>query len=139
LAKETAAAQHACETINIKTPSPEMKAANLSGGNQQKVVLAKWLALSPKVLIFDEPTRGIDVGAKAEIYRLILELAKAGKTILINTLEIPEIMKVADRCIVFYDGRMIKELAHEEINEQDVMLYSVGITEKAAGKESAQS
>ena len=66
-------------------------------------------------------------------------MAKAGKTILINTLEIPEIMKVADRCIVFYDGHMIKELAHEEINEQDVMLYSVGITEKAAGEESAQS
>ena len=112
---------------------------DLSGGQKRRVAIAGVLAMEPEVLILDEPTKGIDVGAKAEIYRLILELARAGKTILINTLEIPEIMKVADRCIVFYDGRMIKELAHEEINEQDVMLYSVGITEKAAGEEGTQS
>ena len=127
------------QMLNIKAQNSTDLITSLSGGNQQKIFIARWLNTDAEILILDNPTQGIDVGAKAEIYRLILELAKAGKTILINTLEIPEIMKVADRCIVFYDGRMIKELAHEEINEQDVMLYSVGITEKAAGKESAQA
>ena len=127
------------QMLNIKAQNSTDLITSLSGGNQQKIFIARWLNTDAEILILDNPTQGIDVGAKAEIYRLILELAKAGKTILINTLEIPEIMKVADRCIVFYDGRMIKELAHEEINEQDVMLYSVGITEKAAGEESAQS
>ncbi len=127
------------QMLNIKAQNSTDLITSLSGGNQQKIFIARWLNTDAEILILDNPTQGIDVGAKAEIYRLILELAKAGKTILINTLEIPEIMKVADRCIVFYDGHMIKELAHEEINEQDVMLYSVGITEKAAGKESAQS
>ena len=127
------------QMLNIKAQNSTDLITSLSGGNQQKIFIARWLNTDAEILILDNPTQGIDVGAKAEIYRLILELAKAGKTILINTLEIPEIMKVADRCIVFYDGRMIKELAHEEINEQDVMLYSVGITEKAAGEEGAQS
>ena len=127
------------QMLNIKAQNSTDLITSLSGGNQQKIFIARWLNTDAEILILDNPTQGIDVGAKAEIYRLILELAKAGKTILINTLEIPEIMKVADRCIVFYDGRMIKELAHEEINEQDVMLYSVGITEKAAGTESAQA
>ena len=127
------------QMLNIKAQNSTDLITSLSGGNQQKIFIARWLNTDAEILILDNPTQGIDVGAKAEIYRLILELAKAGKTILINTLEIPEIMKVADRCIVFYDGHMIKELAHEEINEQDVMLYSVGITEKAAGEESAQS
>ena len=123
------------EMLGIKAQSSADLITSLSGGNQQKIFIARWLNTDAGILILDNPTQGIDVGAKAEIYRLILELARAGKTILINTLEIPEIMKVADRCIVFYDGRMIKELAHEEINEQDVMLYSVGVTEKTAGEE----
>ncbi|MCR5295374.1 MAG: sugar ABC transporter ATP-binding protein [Lachnospiraceae bacterium] len=127
------------EMLGIKAQSSDDLITSLSGGNQQKIFIARWLNTDAELLILDNPTQGIDVGAKAEIYRLILELAKAGKTILINTLEIPEIMKVADRCIVFYDGGMIRELAHEEINEQDVMLYSVGITEKTAGKESKKS
>ncbi|MBR7015449.1 MAG: sugar ABC transporter ATP-binding protein [Lachnospiraceae bacterium] len=125
--------------LNIKAQDSSDLITSLSGGNQQKIFIARWLNTDAEILILDNPTQGIDVGAKAEIYRLILELAKSGKTILINTLEIPEIMKVADRCIVFYDGHIIRELAHEEINEQDVMLYSVGITGKTAEKESAQS
>ena len=127
------------EMLNVKAQNSTDLITSLSGGNQQKIFIARWLNTDAKILILDNPTQGIDVGAKSEIYRLILELARAGKTILINTLEIPELMKVADRCIVFYDGHMIKELAHEEINEQDVMLYSVGVTEKTAGEESAQS
>jgi ribose transport system ATP-binding protein len=121
------------EMLNIKAQSSADLVTSLSGGNQQKIFIARWLNTDARILILDNPTQGIDVGAKAEIYRLILELSRAGKTILINTLEIPELMKVADRCIVFYDGSMIKELAHDEINEQDVMLYSVGITKDAKG------
>ena len=117
------------EMLNIKAQSSQDPVTSLSGGNQQKIFIARWLNTDAEILILDNPTQGIDVGAKAEIYRLILELSREGKTILINTLEIPELMKVADRCIVFYDGSMIKELTHDEINEQDVMLYSVGITQ----------
>ncbi len=123
------------EMLNIKAQSSEVPITSLSGGNQQKIFIARWLNTDAELLLLDNPTQGIDIGAKAEIYRLILELARKGKTILINTLEIPEIMKVADRCIVFYDGDIIRELDHDEINEQDVMLYSVGITEKTAGEE----
>ena len=76
------------------------------------------------VLLFDNPTQGVDVGAKEEIYKLILGFAKEGKTVIINTLEIPEIQKVADRCLVFYEGRIVKTFVHSEVNEHDVMMYS---------------
>lgn len=99
---------------------------SLSGGNQQKVFLARWLNTGAGILLLDNPTQGIDVGAKEEIYALILELAGQGKTILINTLEIPELQKVADRCAVFYEGRLVRMLPHEEINENTVMLWSTG-------------
>ena len=89
-ARETTAAVNAVKSINIKTPSPEMRAANLSGGNQQKVVLARWLTFSPKVIIFDEPTRGIDVGAKAEIYALIRKLASDGVSAIVISSEMEE-------------------------------------------------
>ena len=82
------------------------------------------------ILLLDNPTQGIDVGAKAGIYKLILELASKGKSILINTLEIPELQKVADYCIIFYEGSIIKILPHVEINEQTVMMYSVNAVNK---------
>lgn len=110
--------------LNIKARSSSDSILSLSGGNQQKVFIARWLNTDADILLFDNPTQGIDVGAKAEIYKLILEMAKKGKTILINTLEIPEIQKVADFCAVFYNGRMIKILEHDEINDTTVMLYS---------------
>jgi ribose transport system ATP-binding protein len=121
--------------LNIKAQSSDDPIISLSGGNQQKIFLARWLNTDAEILLLDNPTQGIDVGAKAEIYRLILKLAESGKTILINTLEIPEIMKVADRCIVFYDGEIIKELKHDEISEQVVMKYSVGITDTSDASE----
>ena len=127
------------QMLSIKAESSSDLITSLSGGNQQKIFIARWLNTDAQILLFDNPTQGIDVGAKAEIYRLILELARAGRTILINTLEIPEIMKVADRCIVFYDGGIIKELEHDEINEQSVMLYSVGITGESQGEENRKS
>jgi len=99
----------------------------LSGGNQQKVIIARWLSTEADIFLMDNPTQGIDVGAKAEIYRLIMELANQGKTILVNTLEIPEIQKIADRCIVFYHGHIQKILEREEINEENVMLYATNV------------
>ena len=112
------------ESLNIKAVNSSDSITSLSGGNQQKVFLARWLNMGANLLLFDNPTQGVDVGAKEEIYKLILKFAEEGKTILINTLEIPEIKKVADRCIVFYEGRIIKEFPHSEVNEHDVMLYS---------------
>lgn len=117
------------EILNIKAESSEAGITSLSGGNQQKVFLARWLNTEAEILLLDNPTQGIDVGAKAEIYKLILELAKKGKSILINTLEIPEIQKVADYCAVFYDGSIIKLLKHEEIDEKTVMFYSTNAIE----------
>src|SRR5262245_65690433 len=93
-------------SINVKTPTAEVRVANLSGGNQQKVVLAKWLSLEPKVLIFDEPTRGIDVGAKAEIYDLMRELAKAGVSILMISSDMEEVLHISDRVAVMHEGRL---------------------------------
>jgi ribose transport system ATP-binding protein len=124
--KETAAAKHACETINIKTPSTEMKAANLSGGNQQKVVLAKWLALSPKVLIFDEPTRGIDVGAKSEIYTLIRKLADEGVSVIAISSEMEEVLGISDRIAVMHEGSITGILERSQFSEEAVMRLATG-------------
>ncbi len=110
--------------LNIRAASPNTYITNLSGGNQQKAILARWLNTQADILLFDNPTQGIDVGAKSEIYKLILELSKSGKSIIVNTLEIPEIQKIADRCIVFYHGKVVVELKRSEISEETVMLYA---------------
>jgi len=112
------------DALNIKAGDSSDGISSLSGGNQQKVFLARWMNMGADLLLFDNPTQGVDVGAKEEIYKLILQFAKDGKTVIINTLEIPEIYKVADRCIVFYEGRIVKEFKHSEVNEHDVMLYA---------------
>ncbi|MCR5088550.1 MAG: sugar ABC transporter ATP-binding protein [Oscillospiraceae bacterium] len=117
------------ESLQIKAGNSANNISSLSGGNQQKVFLGRWLNTGADILLFDNPTQGVDVGAKEEIYRLILQFAEAGKTVVINTLEIPEIQKVADRCIVFYEGRIAREFRHEEVNEHDVMLYSTNAIE----------
>ncbi len=122
--KELGRYQKYAKELNIKAESHEDGITSLSGGNQQKVFIARWLNTDAEILLFDNPTQGIDVGAKAEIYKLILSLAKEGKTILINTLEIPEIRKIADCCAVFYEGSIVKMLDHQEIDEETVMLYS---------------
>ena len=121
---ETAEYDRYKEMLNIKAQSSSDLITSLSGGNQQKVVLARILSTEADVLLFDNPTQGIDVGAKAEIYRLIMELAKAGKSIIVNTIEIPEIQKIADRCIVFYHGDVVAELPRNEIVESTVMLHA---------------
>lgn len=124
--KEVKAAVEACKAINIKTPSPEMRAANLSGGNQQKVVLAKWLTFAPQVLIFDEPTRGIDVGAKAEIYQLIRKLAASGVSVIVISSEMEEVLGISDRIAVMHEGRLTGILQRPQFSEEAVMRLATG-------------
>lgn len=122
--RETARYEAQKKSLAIKASSPHMSITSLSGGNQQKVFLGRWLNTEAEILLLDNPTQGVDVGAKEEIYALILQLATQGKTILINTLEIAEIQKVSDRCVVLYSGEVVALLDHHHINERDVMLYS---------------
>ena len=112
------------QMLGIKAPDANMGINSLSGGNQQKVFLARWLNTDADIMLFDNPTQGVDVGAKEDIYELILKLAAEGKSIVINTLEIPEIQKVSDRCIVLYAGAVVATLPHDDINEHDVMAYA---------------
>ena len=119
--------------LNIRCNGENDLITSLSGGNQQKVILGRWLNTDADILLMDNPTQGIDVGAKAEIYKLILQLANQGKTILVNTLEIPELQKVADRCVVFYHGGIQCELRHEEITEERVMLAATNAINAAEG------
>lgn len=115
------------DNLSIKANSHADGILSLSGGNQQKVILSRWLTTEADIILLDNPTQGIDVGAKAEIYKLILELAESGKTILINTLEIPEIQKIADRCVVFFHGGIQAILERNEITEERVMLYATNV------------
>jgi ribose transport system ATP-binding protein len=123
---ERAAAKTACESLRVKTASLETIAASLSGGNQQKVVLAKWLSLDPKVIIFDEPTRGIDVGAKAEIYQLMRRLADQGIAILMISSDMEEILGVSDRIAVMHEGAIAGILERNQCSEEAIMHLAVG-------------
>ncbi len=125
-AKERVGVNAVCNQLQVKAPSIEIKTANLSGGNQQKVVLAKWLALGPKVLIVDEPTRGIDVGAKAEIYTLLRDLAHAGVAILMISSDMEEILSMSDRVAVMHEGAIAGTLARAECTEERIMTLAVG-------------
>lgn len=125
-ARERAAAAQQVESLRIKTPSVETLVANLSGGNQQKVVLGKWLMMAPRVMIFDEPTRGIDVGARAEIYRLIRDLAANGAVILVISSDMEEILNISDRVAVMHEGDITGVLDRADCNEQNVMQLAVG-------------
>ena len=111
--------------INVKTPSRNQKVGNLSGGNQQKVVIGKWLNADPEILIMDEPTRGIDVGAKWEIYGIINELAAQGKAVILISSELPEVLGMSDRVLVVKDDAIVAELTGDEINAVEVMRYAL--------------
>jgi len=115
------------EELRIKAPSLKKRVKELSGGNQQKVVLAKWLATRSKVLIFDEPTRGIDVGAKVEIYQLMNELARQGVGILMVSSELPEVLAMSDRIMVMADGRVTAILDRAEATEELIMRYATAV------------
>jgi ribose transport system ATP-binding protein len=123
---EDAQVKHFINAINIKTPSLHQATRNLSGGNQQKVVLAKWLYVNAKVIIFDEPTRGIDVGAKQEIYKLMVELARDGKYIIMISSDMPEIIAMCDRVIVMRQGHIVGEISREKLNEENILSHSIG-------------
>lgn len=124
--KQQEISQKYIDLLKIKTPSMEQKISNLSGGNQQKVILARWLATEPQLLILDEPTRGIDIGAKGEITELILKLAKQGMTILFISSELPEVVKCCDRVLVLRDRNIICELVGDEIEESNIMKTIAG-------------
>ncbi len=119
--KEHAEAQEYCEKLNTKTPNVEELVARLSGGNQQKVVLAKWLFTEPELLILDEPTRGIDVGAKYEIYGIIQQLALSGKGIIVISSELPELIGLCDRVYTMFEGEITGCLPKEELTQEDLM------------------
>jgi ribose transport system ATP-binding protein len=124
--KERVGATAVCNQLHVRASSIEIRTANLSGGNQQKVVLAKWLALGPKVLIVDEPTRGIDVGAKAEIYALLRDLALAGVAIVMISSDMEEILNMSDRVAVMHEGAITGTLARAECSEERIMTLAVG-------------
>ena len=119
--KQEELAAHYIQALRIKTPSPETPMQNLSGGNQQKVLLARWLCLQPKLLILDEPTRGIDVGAKAEIEKLVDSLRREGMSILFISSELEEVVRASQRVVVLRDRRKVGELSGEQINEDRIM------------------
>ena len=114
------------EELRIKAPRLWQSASSLSGGNQQKVVIAKWLAIDPDLLILDEPTRGIDIGTKFELYRLIDTFAERGKGVLLVSSELPEILALADRVLVMRNGAIVVELTHEEASEEAILSHAVG-------------
>jgi L-arabinose transport system ATP-binding protein len=111
--------------LNVRTPSVDQEVRKLSGGNQQKLVLARWLARRPTVLILDEPTRGVDVSAKAEIYAIIDELAAQGVAILVISSELPEVLGLADRIVVMRSGRVVGELARADATEASVLALAM--------------
>lgn len=112
--------------LKIKSGTPKMVVGNLSGGNQQKVVLAKWIGIAPKILILDEPTRGVDVGAKREIYQLINELAERGVPIIMVSSDLPEVLGVSDRIVVMHEGRISGELSRSEASQERIMKLATG-------------
>lgn len=123
-----ALAQRLHGELQIKAPRPWQSASSLSGGNQQKVVIAKWLAIDPDLLILDEPTRGIDIGTKFELYKLIDTFAARGRGVLLVSSELPEILALADRVLVMRNGAIVAELDHEEATEEAILAAAVGET-----------
>ena len=122
------------DSLSIKVRSQDDPVRSLSGGNQQKTVLARWLALTPKVLILDEPTHGIDVGAKSEVYELVRKLAARGIAIVLISSELPEVIAMADRTVVMHEGRVTKILSRPEIDEHTIMTWATGAGDHAASE-----
>ena len=125
-AKAKSNAQEYCKKLNIRTPSIDQKVMNLSGGNQQKVIIGKWLTRTAKVMVFDEPTRGIDVGAKYELYSLMNDLSDQGIAIIMISSDLPEILGMSDRVAVFKDGRVTAVLDRKDADSETIMKYATG-------------
>ena len=124
--RERALVSDYIRSLRIRTPHMEQRVSALSGGNQQKVVIARWLATKPKVLILDEPTRGIDVGAKAEVHALIARLAEQGVAILMISSELPEILGMSHRILVMRGGRIVADIPRQEATEESIMAAATG-------------
>lgn len=112
--------------LRIKTPNAKFIVVNMSGGNQQKVILARWLSIGTKIFILDEPTRGIDVGSKSEIYQIMDDLTKQGVGVIMISSELPEVLGMSDRIMVMRQGTIVKELTRAEASEEAIMKYAVG-------------
>ncbi len=133
-AAERRVAHEHTQQLNVRMTGIDQLAASLSGGNQQKVVLAKWLASKPTVLILDEPTRGIDIGAKVEVHRIIAELAASGLAIILISSDLPEVLAMSDRILVFHEGRITAEIAREEASQERVMFAATGMRDAEAAR-----
>lgn len=125
--KEKQVTDQYIEKLSIQTPSRSQLIGNLSGGNQQKVILARWLSISPQILIVDEPTRGIDIGARSEIHKLLREFAESGVGIIMISSEMEEVLSISDRIIVLRDGRIAAHLASSEADQETVVSYAIGV------------
>jgi ribose transport system ATP-binding protein len=119
--------------VNLRPFQIDRPIKLFSGGNQQKAIIARWLAAGSEILLFDEPTRGIDVGAKSEIYHLIEQLASEGRSIIVVSSELPEVMRVSDRVVVMRNGRIAAKLERHELSEQNIVSYAVGDASQSAG------
>ena len=126
LGEEVKLVKQMIQQLSIKTPGPNFMVVNMSGGNQQKVILARWLSVGTRIFIMDEPTRGIDVGSKSEIYQIMAELAAKGVGIIMISSELPEILGMSDRVMVMRQGTIVKELSRAEASEEAIMYYAVG-------------
>jgi ribose transport system ATP-binding protein len=129
LGKEERVAVRARDRLKIRTPSVHRKVAVLSGGNQQKVIVARWLETRARVLFFDEPSRGIDVNAKSELFEIIGTLAREGRAIVLISSYLPELMNMCDRLVVLHEGRIAGELQRDEFTEERIMALATGASE----------
>lgn len=123
---ETAFSEALSKKLGVKTASIDLEAGALSGGNQQKVVIAKWIGMNPSIIIMDEPTRGIDVGAKRDIYDLMNELTSQGVAIIMVSSELPEVIGMSDRILVIHEGKIAGELDHEEATQEKIITLATG-------------
>ena len=123
---EDAVTHEYADKLRVKTPTIEQLIKNLSGGNQQKVIIARWLMNEPKILFLDEPTQGIDIGAKEEIYAIINDLVKQGISVVLVSSEMQETLTLCDRVIVMHEGKITGEISHSEASEEKIMYYATG-------------
>ena len=136
---ERRAVEWSIKELAIKTAGGDVPVTSLSGGNQQKCILARWLLIEPKVLLLDEPTRGIDVGAKAEIYALIRKLASQGRAIIMTSSELPELLAVSDRIIVLCEGRLTAEIPRADATEEAIMHAATAFLDRSKAEAFSES